>query len=209
MVSFPTQIPNCDSCSFSFGFLSFDASICSAMTFALLGNSYLVVSVSIDFLLNSKRDALFDHKVFVIMREIFYGRKTLNWVLLLLLVFFVSGLRLELIYISLIKYQVRPHSSPWFSAAFAAAMIHRNKFFRLHQENQSKPRDRLVTVAKGFLKLPNLHMLIKQKNSSLPRNLALGTFCKLTRVVSAEVNPLYLLHSVAWRCCLVHLIKRN
>ena len=42
-------------------------------------------------------------------------------------------------------------------------MIHRNKFFRLHQENQSKPRDRLVTVAKGFLKLPNLHMLIKQE----------------------------------------------
>ena len=74
------------------------------MTFALFGNSYLVVSVSIDFLLNSKRDALFDDKVFVIMWEIFYGRKTLNWVLLLLLVIFVSGLRLELIYISLIKY---------------------------------------------------------------------------------------------------------
>ena len=28
----------------------------------------------------------------------------------------------------------------------------------------------------GFLKLPNLHMLLKQDNPSLPRNLVLGTF---------------------------------
>ena len=34
-------------------------------------------------------------------------------------------------------------------------------------------------VAKKFLKLPNLHMLIKQKIPLLPRNLALGTFGKL------------------------------
>ena len=32
--------------------------------------------------------------------------------------------------------------------------------------------------SKAFLKLPNLHMLIKQKSSSLPRKLALGTFGK-------------------------------
>ena len=35
--------------------------------------------------------------------------------------------------------------------------------------------DRLVIVAKGFLKLPNLHLLIKQKGLSLPRNLVLET----------------------------------
>ena len=27
------------------------------------------------------------------------------------------------------KYQVKPHSSPWFSAACAAAIVHRNHFF--------------------------------------------------------------------------------
>ena len=27
------------------------------------------------------------------------------------------------------KYQVNPHSSPWFSAACAAAIVHRNHFF--------------------------------------------------------------------------------
>ena len=35
------------------------------------------------------------------------------------------------------KYQFKPHSSPWFSAVFAAAIIHRNHFFRLYQQNKS------------------------------------------------------------------------
>ena len=35
------------------------------------------------------------------------------------------------------KYQVKPHSSPWFSAVFAAAIVHRNHFFRLHQHHKS------------------------------------------------------------------------
>ena len=36
--------------------------------------------------------------------------------------------------------------------------------------------DRLIIIAKGFLKLPHLHILIKQKSPSLGRNLALGTW---------------------------------
>ena len=35
------------------------------------------------------------------------------------------------------KYQVKPHSSPWFSAACAAAVAHRNHFFRLYQKDKS------------------------------------------------------------------------
>ena len=35
------------------------------------------------------------------------------------------------------KYQVKPYSSPWFSAACAAAIVHRNHFFRLYQQNKS------------------------------------------------------------------------
>ena len=64
-------------------------------------------------------------------------------------------------------------------------------------------------VAKGFLKLPNLHMLIKQKSPLLPRNLALVTSGELLIVFSTKVNLLYLLYSTAWRCCLLHLIKQN
>ena len=41
------------------------------------------------------------------------------------------------VYIPHRKYQVKPHSSPWFSAACAAAIVHRNYFFRLYQQNKS------------------------------------------------------------------------
>ena len=64
---------------------------------------------------------------------------------------------------------------------------------RIDLLNQKKSLDRLVIVAKGFSKLPNLHMLIKQKSPSLPRNLAVGTFGELLIVFSTKVNLLYLL----------------
>ena len=35
------------------------------------------------------------------------------------------------------KYQVKPHSSPWFSAACAATKVHRNHFFPLYQKTKS------------------------------------------------------------------------
>ena len=56
-------------------------------------------------------------------------------VLPLLLVNFVTGFRLELM--SHRKYQVKPHSSPWFSAAYAPAIVHRNHFFHLYQKDNS------------------------------------------------------------------------
>ena len=64
MVNFPTRIPDCDSHSPALldFFLSCDASICSTMAFPPLGNSDVVASVSIDFPVNSKRDAPF-HRI--------------------------------------------------------------------------------------------------------------------------------------------------
>ena len=41
------------------------------------------------------------------------------------------------VYIPHCKYQVKPHSSPWFSAACAAAIVHRNHFFCLYKQNKS------------------------------------------------------------------------
>ena len=63
MVNFPTWIPDCDSQSPTplDLFISFDASICSAMALLPLWNSDHVVSVSIDFPTNSKQDTLFNH----------------------------------------------------------------------------------------------------------------------------------------------------
>ena len=62
MVNFAIWIPDCDSHSPAILnlFLSSDASICSTMAFPPLENSdHVVVSVYIDFPLNSKRDAPF------------------------------------------------------------------------------------------------------------------------------------------------------
>ena len=52
------------------------------------------------------------------------------------------------------KYQVNPHSSPWFSGAFAAAIVHRNYFFLLNLKESSEKE--------------NLHMLIKRKVHHFP-----------------------------------------
>ena len=70
MVNFPTRISDCDSHSPALLdlFISSDASICSTVAFAPfgnsapLGNSDVVVSVSIDFPINSQQDAPF-HRI--------------------------------------------------------------------------------------------------------------------------------------------------
>ena len=49
------------------------------------------------------------------------------------------------------------------------------KLSALYQQNKSsESKDRLVIVAKGFLKLPNLHILIKQKVHHLTETWLLG-----------------------------------
>ena len=40
------------------------------------------------------------------------------------------------VYMAHRKYQVKPHSCPWFSAAFGAAIVHRNHFFPLYQKDK-------------------------------------------------------------------------
>ena len=65
-------------------------------------------------------------------------------------------------------------------------------FFHLYKKDKSSDSKvkfrRLVIIAKEFLKLPNLHMLIKQKGPLLPRNLALVTFGQLLIVFSTKVG---------------------
>ena len=112
--------------------------------------------------------------VFVIIWEMFHRRIPLNsWLLLLLVNFGQVQVGIDIyIYIRHRKYQVKPHSSPWFSAACAAAIVHRNHFFHLYQQNKSSESKvnfrQLVIIAKGFLMLPNLHMLLKQRVHHFP-----------------------------------------
>ena len=109
MVNFTTQIPDCDShCPALLDFfLSSDATICSTMAFPPLGNSdHVIVSVSIGFPPNSQWDASFHCIAFDYSCADWVGLcddlRDVNSVLLLLLVNFVSGFRLELMYLSLI-----------------------------------------------------------------------------------------------------------
>ena len=130
-------------------FISSDASICFTTAFPPLENSdHVVVSVSIDFPTNSQQDAPFhriaydysradwdglcDHLRDVPLEDIFKlgasaaASEFCEWVQV--------GID---VYIPHRKYQVKPYSSPWFSAACAAAIVHRNHFFHLYQQNGS------------------------------------------------------------------------
>ena len=120
-----------------------------------MGNSDHAVTVSIDFPSYSQQDASFhcitydysradwdglcDHLRYVPWEDIFKLSASLvtsefcEWV--------EVGID---VYISHRKCQVKPHSSPWFSAVCAAAIVHRNHFFRLHQkDNPSESKVRL------------------------------------------------------------------
>ena len=67
--------------------------------------------------------------------------------------------------------------------------------------------ERIVIVAKVFLKLPDLLMLTEQKNLSLPTKLAHVTFAKLLIASSTTVNLLFLLFLIVLRCYLLYMIK--
>ena len=148
IVNFPTQIPDCDSHSPALLdlFFSPDASICSTMAFPPLGNS--VVSVSIDFPINSKKDTPFHHVAYDYSRADWDGLcdhlRDVPWEDIFKLSAsaaaseFCEWVQVGIdVYIHHRKYQVKPHSSPWFSAACAAAIVHRNHFFHLYQQNKS------------------------------------------------------------------------
>ena len=93
--------------------------------------------------------------------EMFHGRISLNLVLLLLLVKFMSWfLGGTDVYIPHRKYHIKSHSSLRFSAA---AMVHRNHFFGLYQKNKSSDSKVKFREAsnhcKRVLEAAILHML--------------------------------------------------
>ena len=127
--------------------ISSDASIYSTMTYPPLGNSdHVVASVSIDFPSNSQQDALYlmpydyscadcdglcDHLRYVPWEDVIKlsvsatASEFCEW----------AQIGID-VYVSHRKYQAKPHSSPWFSAACAAAINHRNHFFCFYQKDK-------------------------------------------------------------------------
>ena len=122
-------------------FLSPDASICSTIAFPPSGNSdRVVVSVSIDFPINLKRNAPFHRIAYDYCRADWDGLRdhlrNVPWEDIFNLSAsaaasdFCEWVQVGInVYIPHRKYKVKPHSPPWFSAACAAAIVHGNHFF--------------------------------------------------------------------------------
>ena len=128
-----------------------------------------------------------------------------------MLVFVLQGLTVHCEI--LIKYQVKPHSSPWFSAACAAPIVHRNHFFCLCQQNkssQSKVKFRQASNCHiRVLEAAKLACSNKTKESITSQKPGSRDFWQIDNSVLNYGKSAYLLYSMAQRCCLLHLIKQN
>ena len=146
MVNFPTRIPDCDShnpalldlflltLAFFLQWLSLHWEILIMflsqfpLTFHQINNGMPRDRIAYD---NSRADwdGLRDHLRDVSWEDIFKlgaSAAVSEWI--------QAGID---VHIPHRKYQVKSHSSPWFSAACAAVIVHRNHFFRLYQKDKS------------------------------------------------------------------------
>ena len=154
MTNFPTRIPDCDSQSCSFGFISFFC-ISSYIFlrqyllyngFPSIGKLWSCYCLSFHWL-SIKFNALF--------HRIAYDYSCTDWDGLCdhfrdaqwednfkldasaaaseFCVWIQAGID---VHIPHRKYEFKPPSSPWFSAACTAAIVHRNHFFSLYQKNK-------------------------------------------------------------------------
>ena len=213
IVNFPTWIPDCDSHSPALLdlFISSDASICSTKAFPPFGNSdHVAVSVSIDFPINSKQDTPFHRMAYDYSHADWDGLRDhlrdVPWEDIFKLS--ASAAASELcewvqvgidVYIPHRKYQVKPHSSPWFSAACAAAILHRNHFFRLYQQNkssESKVKFREASnCCKMVLEAAKLAYATKTEESIISQKLGSRDFWRVANSVlnkgKSAIPPLF------------------
>ena len=100
------------------------------------------------------------------------------------------------VYIPHCKYQAKPHSSPSFSGACAAVIVHRNHFF-LYQQNTSSESKAKFRKASHCCKtvLEAAKLAYATKTTSLPRNMALMTFVRIANSVlkrgKSAIPPLF------------------
>ena len=98
----------------------------------------------------------------------FHERISLNSVHLLLLVNFVRGFGID-VYIPHRKYQVRPHSSPWFSAACATIIVHSKSINFLTKEFTTQKKIFIYKIKIEIKTTPtteNLFFRLYQKDKS-------------------------------------------
>ena len=181
------------------------------MAFPPLGNSdHVVVSVSIDFPTNSQQDAPF-HRIGVDYSRanwdgICYHLRDVPWKDIFKLSAsaaaseFCEWVQVGVyVHIPHRKYQVKAHSSPWFSAACAAAIVHRNHFFRLYQREKSsdsKVKFRQASnCCKRVLEAAKLTYANKTKESFTSQKLGSRDFWRIANSVlnkvKSTISPLF------------------
>ena len=117
------------------------------------------------------------------------------------------------VYIPHRKYQIKPHSSPWFSAAYAASIVHRNHFFCLYQKDKSSESKvkfgHACNCCKRVLEAAKLAYTNKTKESINSQKLGSQDFWRIANSVlnkgKSAIPPLF----NGQMCCLLHLIKEN
>ena len=212
VVNFPTWIPDCDSHSPALLdlFHSSDASISSTMAFLPLGNSdHVVVSVSIELPSNSQQDAPFHCIAYdyscADLDSLHDHLRDVPWEGICKLSTsaaseFCEWLQVGIdVYIPYCKCQVKPHSSSWFSAACAAAIVHRNHFFPLYQQSkssESKVKFRQASNrCKRVLEAAKLAYASKTKKSSTFQKLGSQDFWQIAISVlnkgKSAIPPLF------------------
>ena len=116
------------------------------------------------------------------------------------------------VYIPHRKYQVKSHSSPWFSAG-ATAIVHRNHSFRLYQKEKSsdsKVKFRQASNCwKRVLEAAKLAYADKTKQSITFQKFGSCDFWQIANSIlnkgKSAIPPLF----NSPRCSLLHLIKQN
>ena len=87
------------------------------------------------------------------------------------------------VYIPHQKYQVKPDSSPWFSAACAAAIVDRNHFFHLYQKDKSCESKAKFRQTINHYKSCQLPYTNKTKDSTTSKKLGSQDFHRIANTV--------------------------
>ena len=181
------------------------------MAFPPLGNSdHVVVSVSIDFPINSKQETPFHRVAYDCSRADWDGLRDhlrdVPWEDIFKLSAsaaaseFYEWVQVGIdVYIPHRKYQVKTHSSPWFSAGCATAIVHRNHFFPLYQQNkssESKVKFRQASNrCKRVLEAAKLAYATKTKESITSQKLDSRDFWRIANSVlnkgESAIAPLF------------------
>ena len=118
------------------------------------------------------------------MQEDIFKRNASEWLLSGFCEYFQVGID---IYIPQRKYQIKAHSSPSFSAACAAAIVYRNYFFHLYQQNKSsqpKVKFRQVSIRfKRVLEAVKLSYATKTKESVTSQKFGSQKFWRIANSV--------------------------